>query len=383
MRYSNPNTQRISKVIFALCAFLFAAFCFLYLYLLQPDYMGRLQYILSAGVTQYNTIVGAILITFVLVLLGIIIHAIFRFPIRMLAWAWLPPVYLLTLLTSFSLGQSTVDVNSPPYFWLVVFPIIYILGVFFARFVPDRRNEHCGIRNYLLSNMLILLGAFLSLGVAADTSESFHREAKAENLLKDSLFEELLRIGEKEEFVSSRFFVMQSYSLCRLGRMSSELFNYPTSLGGSRDLLPEYVDSTDSEDLGHKVFSLLGVDSVGGKITNDLRVLEMLERNDTLNNKALREYLLSAYLLDRNLSAFSEMLSVPQDSSLYELPRHYREALVLEAFFEGDSAMYRRDTIVATQFHKFDSIRCHNALHRDVTRDSYGNTYWYYFFYKQ
>lgn len=383
MRYLNRNTQRIARIIFDLCALLFIAFCFLYLYLLQPDYMGHLQNVLSSGATKYNAIIGAVLITLVLTVVGIIVHVVFRFPVRMLAWAWLPSVYLLTWLTSFSLGRLEVDSASPPYFLLILFPIIYILGIFFARSVPDHYNEHRSFGSYLLPNMLILFLSFLSLGVIADTSDSFHREEKAEGLLRKNLLEEVLLIGKEENYTSSRLFSMRSYSLCQLGRMGSELFNYPTSLGGSNDLLPEYVDTADVEDWGSKVYTLLGVDTVGDKPKDVLRFLEKLEQGDTLNNKLLREYLLSAYLLDRNLSAFSKVLSIGKDSSLYELPLHYREALVLEASFEGDSVMFNRDTVVASLFHQFDSIRSHDVMHRDATRKSFGKTYWYYFFYKQ
>lgn len=383
MRYTNRNTQRATKVIPVLCGLLFASFCFTYLYVLQPGYMERLQYILSKGATQYNPTIGAVLITLVLTLVGTLIHNLIRFPARMLAWAWLPSVYLLTWLTSFSLGRISVDTASPHYFLLILLPIIYIIGIWFAHAIPDRGNEHGNFGGYLLPNLLVLFMAFLCLGVVTDTDDTFHRDAKAERIFRSTQPEDVFLMNENEDKTSSLLFSMRSYLLCQKGHMGGELFSYPISMGGSRDLLPEYVDTTDAEDFGRKVYALLGAEPDAIKPKETLRYLEMLAQKDTLNNTALHDYLLSAYLLDRDLSSFSRALSLGKDSTLYELPLHYREALILEAAFAEDSAMFLRDTVIAAKYQQFDSIRCHNILHRDASRKSFGKTYWYYFFYEQ
>ena len=72
MSYTNHRSAdgRVN-LMKALCAVLFCGFSFVYLLFYQADMLAVAQHILSGGVTTYNGLIGAIIITLVLMLLQV------------------------------------------------------------------------------------------------------------------------------------------------------------------------------------------------------------------------------------------------------------------------------------------------------------------------
>ena len=58
------------------------------------------------------------------------------------------------------------------------------------------------------------------------------------------------------------------------------------------------------------------------------RYLAMLQRRDSVNNKAIADYLLCGYLIDKKLDSFAQTVGDYYTLDAH-LPKHYREALTL------------------------------------------------------
>lgn len=58
--------KRAARILTVACGLLFSIFSIVYLFVLQKDVVGALHYSLSQGKTHYSPLVGAIIITVVL-----------------------------------------------------------------------------------------------------------------------------------------------------------------------------------------------------------------------------------------------------------------------------------------------------------------------------
>ena len=117
-------------------------FSFSYLYYLQGEILAEAQFVYSKGVTTYNLLLGAIIITLVLQLLQWVVRLLSRLPSRWHAFSYLPSMLLLAILTDvnpeamlhFSLGA-----------WLWIAPallIAYILLVIIVRKVDADESDY-------------------------------------------------------------------------------------------------------------------------------------------------------------------------------------------------------------------------------------------------
>lgn len=95
------------------------------------------------------------------------------------------------------------------------------------------------------------------------------------------------------------------------------------------------------------------------------------------------DYELCAYLIDKNLTRFVSVL--PKYYALDEqLPRHYREALVLYMHQHSNPAVVYHDNVMDTDY---KDMRQQECLYPDpkarqmVLSQNYGGTYWYYYDY--
>ena len=94
-----------------------------------------------------------------------------------------------------------------------------------------------------------------------------------------------------------------------------------------------------------------------------------------------RDYLLTAYLLDRNLDAFARILGryyTVNDS----LPRHYREALTLYTHQHSAPCVEYHNSVMDTDYEDYQQLyqsESNRVVRQAKLRDSYGNTYWYYY----
>ena len=102
-------------------------------------------------------------------------------------------------------------------------------------------------------------------------------------------------------------------------------------------------------------------------------------------NKVTADYLLCGYLLDKNLDSFVREITrhyAVNDS--VSLPKHYEEALLLYTHLHSTPYIIYKNDVVNADFQDFQKLEntIFNAQHKTALRDTYGNTYWYYYMYE-
>ncbi|MBQ8735051.1 MAG: hypothetical protein IJY75_03615, partial [Bacteroidaceae bacterium] len=120
---------------------------------------------------------------------------------------------------------------------------------------------------------------------------------------------------------------------------------------------------------------------------NGEKILPFLERALTVDtaSSAVKDYYLSALLLDRRLEEFVDTLSAFYNvDDKASLPTHYKEALWIYGKISGDSTMQLKDTAMAR---KYSELLALEREHKDIlvrsnyVRRFFGQTYgWYYLY---
>lgn len=84
------------------CGIVFCVFSFIYLYFYQDDLLAMEQHILSDGLTKYNRLVGALIITLLAWLLQYGIDIATRRSVKFPALNYFPSALLIAILTDIS-----------------------------------------------------------------------------------------------------------------------------------------------------------------------------------------------------------------------------------------------------------------------------------------
>ncbi len=385
MKYTSANTKRTAQTIPFVCGSLFAAFSFLYLYLLQSDLLAFLQFRLSGGQTHYNPLVGALLITFVLTLVGIGLQCLFSLPIRALVLAWLPPCFLLLILTGWDVASGTNDIICLPslgrLILLAVLVVLYLLALYLSHVFRDATSERAMFSAHLTPNLLTLVLAFAVVGIMGNTSSPLQYELEMERLLDAERCADALEVGEHALVTSPRLSAMRCYALSREGKLGEQLFAYSLNRG-SAQILPSADEPVREYDIVPRICQHIGVEPCIAH-SNIVPYLENAYERDTLASPVLREYLLAALLLERRLPRVAELLS--GDSSA-TFPTHYREALMLYAAQDTTFRLPFSDKPMQKALRDFKKeMRRKDTPTKpeDRLRKHYARTYWYYYFFSR
>ena len=383
-KHIRPKNNRDSQVISLICGVIFAVFCVLYLYLLQPFLIGFEQHRLSAGQTVYYPIVGTVILCVFLTFLGFIHHYLFRLPARGVALSWFPSCYLMLLLTCMHFDNIASDGGHTPIVALCVLPIIYIVVHILLHLYPDEQEERPTMTHYLKTNLLILSVMFFITGLFANTNHLFHYEIKAAGLFDSGQYDDVLRVGSRYPQTTRSLSAYRAYALSQKGELGEHLFFYPAK--GSHDLLLVPQDNALSRH-NMRMFRRLGFVPDTQNDFPVTRFLEIAHRRDTLSSRYLSDYLLSAYLLDRNLPDFVSLLQQTCEQYGEPLPRHFREALLLNA--QAHQEMQVDSTAWTPQDEeRFDAfIRIFQESRDDNVNAAtssclFGDTYWHYYFFE-
>ena len=225
---------------------------------------------------------------------------------------------------------------------------------------------------------------FFVTGRFANTNHLFHYEMKVARLVGSGFYDDALQVGSHYAKTTRNLTSQRAYALSQKGELGEGLFSYP--MQGSQYLLPIVQDRVFSHN-NRQVFRSLGyIPNTDGDFPTT-RFLEMANRRDTLSSRTLHDYLLCAYLLDRNLPAFNSLLKLTYMQSEERLPRYYREALLLSAQAHED---LRADSTTWTtqDAERFDDFL---GVLQEVGEDSldavassclFGDTYWHYYFFE-
>jgi len=173
---------------------------------------------------------------------------------------------------------------------------------------------------------------------------------------------------------------LRVFALSRTRELGERLFEYPV-VGGSNALLPD----------GETVCcTLLPVENIMRKLgfrkkgkMKAMPYLLYLEHNG-LAMRPVTDYILCGYLLDKDLDAFAREVVKKYNTTSTTLPKYYREALTLYTHIRSNPIVAYRNEVLNADYADFSALekKYANAAERvSYVRDTYGDTYWFYYFY--
>ena len=174
----------------------------------------------------------------------------------------------------------------------------------------------------------------------------------------------------------------ESVALSRENLLGEKLFDFP-QYNGSQGLLPSLSDTTYAHDWTKALYKHLG-GKPGKNLKDNTRFLELLSQRPSAT-AAAKDYLLCAYLLDKNLDAFVTVL--PRCHEVNDnLPLHYKEALILYNRLHTTPAITYKNSVIETNLNDFlhyGMQYTHATERSNQCRRMYGNTYWWYYYYQK
>ena len=352
------NSTAIVRVA---CAILFCFFSFSYLYFYQGDLLMVAQHVLSKGQTQYVPFVGAFLLTLGLQLLQIGVNSVARLYKSSHAVTYLPSMLLLAILTSI---YPDIDKYFSFGIWIWLFPsmmVAYVWVVYMLRQIQEVEKEPKGLllaSPRMWVNLLIMLLLFLMVGFVGNSNDIFHHRMRMERLLTEKNYEQVLTVGEKSSAADSSMTMLRIHALAKTNQLGESLFDYPL-VGGVEAMQPNGTS---------------------------VRTLMYPQKEILLQRKkSAADYQLCEQLLKKDLKAFVALLMkyYPLNKPL---PKHYKEALYLYGAITPHAKYKLNDNVMAADYADFKKLRgghVDKAEEQGAVRESYGKTYWYYFYYNE
>lgn len=401
MNYNNTYHQKTAGIIRYSCALLFMLFTFCYLYFLQGEILAEAQFVYSHGITTYNILVGAIIITGVLQIVQWVMSLITRLPAWAHALTYIPSMLLLAILTA--LDRDSIACFSFGA-WVWIAPLVlfgYILLAILANHITIGHDEDglFHVKSQVYPNYIILFILILCVGAIPKSTDVYHFELKTERLILEGSYADASSVGQRSLFTSPRLTQLRMYALSKQGQLAERIFDYPQYYGSRglldvTDTLPTYRFSP------QRICHYLGA-HCHPSIHSANRFYQLLLA-DSLWNENTVDYYLCSLLLDKKLNAFCREL--PRYYNLSDtiphaydgLPRAYREALLTASVpahaIEGkivigsDTLATLADAEMIASLHDYmerkkeltDPTERANRTHRE-----FGHTYWWYYDYQE
>lgn len=101
--------------------------------------------------------------------------------------------------------------------------------------------------------------------------------------------------------------------------------------------------------------------------------------------KSVTDYILCGYLLDKNLDAFVNTIKTKYNLTSPSLPKHYKEALILYTHLRANPVLVFHSEIMDADYADFQKLEekyIDKAERYSYVKDTYGETYWFYYFYQ-
>lgn len=349
------------------CAIIFIVFTYLYLSCYQADILAVAQHKLSDGLTSYNYTLSPILITLVLFLLQLGVFAVTRVKKMFHALTYFPSLLVLAFITDV---PCDVDAYLSMGAWVWIAPLLLLLfgGVMWVirqlePYEAEARVELWMSRRTWV-NLLQMLVMCLLVVLISNGNVVFHERMKMERLMTQGKYADALQVGKQNLETDSSLTMLRVACLHRTGQMGEKLFAYPL-VGGSKAMIPDSVTT--------KAFLW--------RTPKWMRPM----KNGKLRYVRPIDYQLCALLLDKNLDKFVVEVQKSYNVESDSLPRHYKEALMLYTHRRSAPKVIYKNNVMEADFQDFQALerKSANVMERNAAlRDTYGNTYWYYFQYE-
>ena len=362
MNYNNIP-QRTNDLVRVSCAALFCLFSFVYLYMIQGDLLANAQYALSGGVTHYSQFFGAVMITFILWLVQFLTARFTGLNGRTYALTYFPSFLLLTFITSVNKAVFT-DFTIGVWAWVLpVCVVVYAMVVFVVKNISEQMyvdyDNHASAS--LWPNYVVMLVMMLVTGGIHNTPDVELYEMKAETKILAEDYNDAYATGEEALETSQRLTMLRNFALAQDGQLGERLFDYPQpyGIGGLIDM--DDTLTYEEFNVRHLTAQLgLCCDSTEWSSVEDY-LARLFERDTMKTNRVIGDYVICANLLRRDMAGFLGKLRVyyPKDSvSTIDLPRAYREALIVEADSIGDDSLNSfADTLMLQNYRDYLDMR--------------------------
>ena len=383
MSYSRLKKGDSTVTIRVMCAIVFVVVSLAWLYCFQADVLAMAQRVLSGGVTHYNKVLGTLVVTAVLYVLQLVVNGITRLDIRLHALTYAPSMLLLAILTGVTYHVDEGLTLS--FSWWALFLVLIGYGVFVLiahHLLSTGEYEGLGIVSRpMWVNMLLMAVSMMSVAYIGNTNAIFHYRMQMEGLLQEGKYDDALEVGKKSLESDEHLLMLRMYALARQGGLGEHLFEYSIT-GNSSQILPTNGASymllcpTDS------LYKFLGARPAEPLVPQ--RYLELLQRRDSVPQKAIADYLLCGYLIDRQIDKFAQEISnyYPIDD---HLPKHYKEALTLYNHMRSHPVISYSTPVMEEDFSNLQELERQyaDAQERKVkVSEHYRGTYWYYYRYE-
>lgn len=370
--FRSGKTRR-SRLLVQAC---FALFAFLYLYVMQGEYVSWSLSALTSGQSHHAPLLYALIGS---ILCGLLQCGTSRLlpglPDQAYALTALPSAVILVLLTAY-----------PDYSAALIASVAALMaGGVVAKLALRHGRKHMSAVNICTWNTLILFALFLFVGLAGNTHDVLHYELRTARLLVDNKPAEAAKVGSKSLATSPQLTALRALALSKEGKLPENLFRYALSPGGCRNLL---LTPTDAARLGLPQASpgaLMNCPAFWGG--NARQYFDGPVRRAAMRpDRTAQDYRLCALLLDKDIDRFASELRnyYELDSLATPLPTAYREALILYRQLRTRPLYLYDDNAVQANFNDFETIRRapgNRIENENRARREYGHTYWWYYFY--
>lgn len=367
------------------CTFVFSLFAFFYLYYFQADLLTVTQHVLSQGQTHYNHFIGTILITMVLLFVQVVTANLLK-KVKM-AWAFtfVPSVLCLIMLTDVHpvLNESKLEFGAGVYLCPIAL-VVYLLLVWLAHstgLTAAFNSLDFKIVRRLWANLTVLFSLMALACLCGNNDRVYHVRIHAEQCILNGDFEGALDAIKHCDEPDENLTMLTAYALSRNKQLPESLFEYQLK-GGSKAMMPNGTTTR---------FELLPDTSFYAYLGNCYRqrmqtmhYLNYQKRHKRMN-KVTADYMLCGYLLDKKLDLFvREITKHYAVNDSVSLPKHYEEALLLYTHLHSTPYIIYKNDVMNADFQDFQKLEntILSAQRKTALRDTYGNTYWYYYQYE-
>lgn len=337
------------------CAILFIVFTYVYLRFYQADVLAMAQHILSDGVTSYQRDVGAVLLTLILSLLAWGVYALTKLKDYTHALVYFPSFLLLAFITSPNEPMNH-EVSYGPWAWILPLSLgVYILLVIFAKkygelFKVGKEDVfHSPVVWINLGQILLM---FVMVMLICNHQDVFHYRMRMESLMIKGDYRSALRVGRRSLDTDSSLTMLRIACLEKTDKLGERLFTYPLE--------------------GRSAAMQANGTSVRTVMWKDNRKRHTID------------YMLTKFLLDKDIDGFAKRIRKCYQLDSAYVPKHFREALVLYTHMRGNPSVVYHDNVMDADFQDYQALAksfADSVMRANALRDTYGNTYWYYYQY--
>ena len=266
---------------------------------------------------------------------------------------------------------------------LLIYGVVRVILIrFFLRSITRKRRWW----TWHVVPLIHLIAVGLLMGIGAAATDVTHYELRTAYHLGSPHPEQAYQVGEKSLATSPRLFALRCYlmtsdSTC----LGSKIFEQPVPpTGGSAllllpdDVQQQYTFPSD------RLQALLGVQQQTQE--KPLAYFQRAAHQAGLHPGAAADYYLCALLLERQIDAFAAALRVFYKSQIesHTLPTYYAQAMIMYKARRAHPIVRYEDPAIEENYRNYsemgDTIAAPDVRY-NLTRRSYGNTYWWYFDY--